>query len=539
MRRQKVRLAGSRRRRRWIPFLLCSAALGHSAAESQTKTPQPLSADEMPTRFEPPEVVESEAALRVGQQIQLLVDNHVLADWWQLRRVQYRVRKHAANPILEPDQAWEETARRSAGSFPTAAVYDPQSGSFILWYQIEQETGGNVIGFAQSRDGIHFEKPLLGLVEYGGSKANNVCRVEPYGKPVWGAIHIIQDPRPQPAERRFWAVGLPHWRDGTNRIRRWAGVAYSADGKTWHMAPGGILEGAGGGNPACLWDPKLDRYVLFHRQLYETAGGGRYIVRQESSDLIDWTPRQTVFNPMAGRWPEVESMMIFYHQGIYFGLPQMLENDQRGEVEVHLITSRDGIRWEHPFPDEPFIPRGSPGDFDDMITWFSQAVAQGDWISFYYGGARYAHNARNWRTMPPERRMNKIGLARVPMDRLMGLRADRGGGAFLTRPLLIEGDELLVNADVSDELVVEVLPTTIPLTLYTLRDSEGRVRYHEFEGKPGPFAGFSYEDCQPVVGDSQQHRVTWKGGGLGEFKGQSVRLRFRARHATIFAFQIR
>jgi len=131
--------------------------------------------------------------------------------------------------------------------------------------------------------------------------------------------------------------------------------------------------------------------------------------------------------------------------------------------------------------------------------------------------------------MPPERRMNKIGLARVPMDHLMGLRADRGGGAFLTRPLLIEGDELLVNADVSDELVVEVLPTTIPLTLYTLRDSEGRVRYHEFEGKPGPFPGFSYEDCQPVVGDSQQHRVTWKGGGLGEFKGQSVRLRFRGR----------
>ena len=46
--------------------------------------------------------------------------------------------------------------------------------------------------------------------------------------------------------------------------------------------------------------------------------GGRYIVRQQSRDLIHWTPRQTVFNPMGGRWPEVESMMTFYHRGIYF-----------------------------------------------------------------------------------------------------------------------------------------------------------------------------------------------------------------------------
>jgi len=524
---------------RWIRFLLCLSALEGTPVTAQSKVVRPLSGDEIPSQFEPPRVAESETPLRIGQQPQLLVDNHVLADWWRLRRVQYRARKHPENPILEPDQPWEDTARNSAGSFPTAAVYDKEEGLFKLWYQIEQETGGNVIGYAESQDGIHFEKPHLGLVEYGGTRANNVCRVEPYGKPVWGAIHIIQDPRPQSPEQRFWAVGLPHWREGSSRIRRWAGVAYSADGKIWHMAKGGILEGAGGGNPACLWDPQRERYILFHRQLYETAGGGRYIVRQESQDLIHWTPRQTVFNPMGGRWPEVESMMTFYHRGLYFGLPQMLENERTGEVEIHLITSRDGIHWEQPFPDEAFIPRGSPGDFDDMITWFPQTVAQGESIFFYYGGARYPHNARQWQRLPPQRRMNKVGLARVPMDRLMGLRADRPAGSFLTRPILIEGEDLFINADISDELVVEVVPTNISLTLKTLRDKEGSVRYHEFEGDAGPFPGFSYDDCRPVAGDSNQHKITWKGGSLGRFRGQSVRLRLRARQATIFAFQIR
>ena len=69
---------------------------------------------------------------------------------------------------------------------PTAAVYDVDEGLFKLWYQIEQETGGNVIGYAESRDGLSFKKPHLGLIEYGGTWSNNVCRVEPYGKPVWG-----------------------------------------------------------------------------------------------------------------------------------------------------------------------------------------------------------------------------------------------------------------------------------------------------------------------------------------------------------------
>ena len=46
----------------------------------------------------------------------------------------------------------------------------------------------------------------------------------------------------------------------------------------------------------------------------------------------------------------------------------MLENEIRGEV-VHLATSRDGQRWKHPFPSQPFIPRGLRGEFDDMITF--------------------------------------------------------------------------------------------------------------------------------------------------------------------------
>jgi hypothetical protein len=48
-------------------------------------------------------------------------------------------------------------------------------------------------------------------------------------------------------------------------------------------------------------------------------------------------------------------------------------------------------------------------------------------------------------------------LATLTLDRFVGLRADEPVGAFLTRPLLIEGDELYLNADVDRELRVEVV----------------------------------------------------------------------------------
>ena len=94
---------------RWIHYLLWIAVLTGTPGAGQSKVVEPLSEDEISSRFKPPSIVESEPPLRIGRQPQLLVDNHVLADWWRLRRLQYRVRKHPDNPILEPDQPWEET----------------------------------------------------------------------------------------------------------------------------------------------------------------------------------------------------------------------------------------------------------------------------------------------------------------------------------------------------------------------------------------------------------------------------------------------
>ncbi len=489
--------------------------------------------------------IQAEDPVSFGRQKQLLVDNSILSDWWKITRVQEPVRKHPENPILEGDQIWECDKKGVSKITPSSALYDEESGLYKLWYHADSELTRSSIHYAESEDGIHWRKPELGLVELGGTLRNNVCRVEPGGTYLKG-LFIVQNPPERPPEGRFKAIGVaPIHEDGT--YVGWCGSAVSDDGKTWRTldlgADGGTREGGGGGNPSCVWDEEIQRYVLFQRQLTETAvpgAGSRHITRQESVDLIHWSPRETVFNPMGSRWPETESMMTFFHEGIYFGLPQMLENEITGNVETHLVTSRDGFHWDHPFADEAFIPRGASDQFDYKETWFAQAVIHGDECKFYYGGSRSPHSpggppivddggSRNpWDTP------YTIGLATVPLDRLMGLRVDEPTGGFLTRPFIVEGEQLYINAVIDRELRVEVVDPVVELYDHGPKGTVGH--YVGVNEKCLP--GFTLQDCQAVTGDSLAHCVKWKGGPIGKLKGRSVRLRVLGRQALIYAFQI-
>ena len=55
----------------------------------------------VPLKAEPP--------LTFGTQSQLLVDNEVLAAWYNVKRVQGVLHKHPDNPLIEADAPWEET----------------------------------------------------------------------------------------------------------------------------------------------------------------------------------------------------------------------------------------------------------------------------------------------------------------------------------------------------------------------------------------------------------------------------------------------
>jgi hypothetical protein len=51
--------------------------------------------------------------------------------------------------------------------------------------------------------------------------------------------------------------------------------------------------------------------------------------------------------------------------------------------------------------------------------------------------------------------------------------------------------------------------------------------------------GRGFEDCDPIRGDHLAHPVWWQGqSDLGHADGQPVRLRFKLRHARLYAFEL-
>ena len=70
-------------------------------------------------------------------------------------------------PVLVPDRAWEE---RGIGAYNT--VWREADGQWRIWYDATMETGlpmegARRLGYAESEDGLIWEKPDLGLGNSG------------------------------------------------------------------------------------------------------------------------------------------------------------------------------------------------------------------------------------------------------------------------------------------------------------------------------------------------------------------------------------
>lgn len=110
-----------------------------------------------------------------------------------------------SDPILTADKPWE------AGGLGWAQVLI-DGGRYRLWYQTMGIPGNAMAGilcYAESDDGFHWRKPELGLVEFGGSRANNILMQ--HGREE--ESFIFPDPTAPPPER--YRLMMHHvWHEG-------------------------------------------------------------------------------------------------------------------------------------------------------------------------------------------------------------------------------------------------------------------------------------------------------------------------------------
>lgn len=333
------------------------------------------------------------------------------------------VLQRTAEPLLKADCPWED--------FCIGVVNVIRCGDlWQMWYDSYDHNYGNdadgYVCYACSQDGVHWQKPDLGLIEYGGNRHNNIVISGPATGGAHG--HTVFLDCAAPESERYKAVfskciGNGEW---------WVYGALSPDGIRWTPLPEPLLRKNSDTQSVCFRD--RDVYRLYVRMWTGpgTFGGRRLVGYTESATFgafpdpvaIPLSPAlplncstaarganpagTTVFAAESGSLATSESMsaeksdpanLHFYNSaatslphGLYLLLPSVLLTES-GTLPVHAALGRDGKQFSQPGR-EPLL---MPGEgFDSMGVYVGPGAVPAEqpgayW--FYYCGTSVPHDA--------------------------------------------------------------------------------------------------------------------------------------------------
>ena len=437
-------------------------------------------------------------AVRLGLGPHLLVDDFLIQRSTKLRR---RVNVPARDPKI-PNPIITGKGDRNFQPYVTV-LRDPATGRFRIWYGAateRQDMGASHIGYKESADGMRWPGPPRILADPA---------------PIQFGDSVLDEgpdfPRPQERYKLGW------WKDGGLKI------AVSADGLAWKpLRPHVVLRHNHDINNL-FRDTLRDRYVATISVF--TAGpmwkGGRRVTMQSvSRNLLDWQKPWYVLTPddrVDQGQTQFYAMNGHLIRGdLWIALVKVLRDDlqalgtPRGAFGVGYTTlawTRDGEHWLRDV--EPFFsPDPRPDAWDHAHAWLDYQLPVGDEVFLYYGGYKSGHKMNRFEE-------RQIGLVRMPRDRYVSRDAGAEEGLLLTRPLVLAGSKLTLNAKV-----------------------EGHLRVRLLDGAGKPLPGFDAADAQPIRGDGLALPVRWK-GSLATLRGKPVQIEFALRNAQLYGFDLR
>ncbi len=397
------------------------------------------------------------------------------------------------------------------------------------------------ISYAESKDGIHWERPDLGIYEFEGSKANSIIWIDkPGDQNITACMYVFKDGNPKaPDSQRYKAVG---------------GSSYplvalvSPDGLRWTELQGqkSLIEEGLHGNAfdalnVVFWDSFRKRYTIVFRDsdrgphpkakgpAYRPQAslaqnyGNRSFKFATSDDFVNWSSPQWVdFGDAPTEHLYTNGTTPYFRAPhIYLAFPKrfqpwrqrFVDTPSPGASEAVFLSSRDGLHWDRRFM-EGFI---RPGRDKKNWTHRNNLVAVGvhptasDEISLYV--------VRNYNF--PSCHLERMVLR---TDGFVSVHADYTGGELLTKPLIFEGTNLLLNYATSAAGSIRI----------EIQDSEGN-----------PLPGFGLEESPLIWGDKIDSVVRWERAHssatsdepLKRLAGRAVRLRFVMKDADLYSIR--
>ncbi len=408
------------------------------------------------------------------------------------------------------------------------------------------------ICYAESRDGIHWDRPELGLFEFKGSKANNIV-LKGFGDrdPGVGGFTPFLDTNPDcPSDERYKALGGL----GVNCLLGGLYAMISADGIHWNLLqPDPVLRqrehGAFDSANVAFWDAPRGEYRIYFRDYLNRDSDSnneelvktRAIKTARSKNFIDWedfailefpdVPLDQLYTNQIQPYPGAPHILVGfptrYVQRPWSHSTETLPDPAHRAWRREIFFDRFGaaltdglfmggrdrksfLRWNEPFlaPGPESQSRWFYGDNFQALGLFevqTDTPCDADEISFL-ATENYGR--------PPGTVFRRFAIRK---DGFVSVRADRKGGELTLVPLRFEGRSLHIN-------------------FATSAAGSIRVQLEDWGGIAIP--GFALNDCDEIIGNSLDRTVSWKGSqDVTALAGELIRMRFHLCEADLFSFK--
>jgi len=445
----------------------------------------------------------------IGGRRELFVDGFLVESLENARLVLHP--PYDAGEVLKLDEPWE-------GPFCGYFTIIKDGGTYRLYYRGRPKSGKprEVTCYAESKDGIEFRKPRLGLFDVEGTKENNVVLADQGG--VQHNFCPFLDSCPGiPRGRRFKALG------GNRRSGLMAYV--SGDGIHWRKLQDKpvITKGAFDSQNVAFWSESEECYLCYFRIFSE---GYRSISRTTSKDFVNWTePREMSFGDTLREHLYTNQTHPYYRAPhIYIATAarfcpgrQVINEQEAKELKVHLdyfkdcsdavlMVSRGGYEYDRMFL-EGFLRPGI-----GLSNWTSRSnypalnvVETSPEEMSIYIHQEYAQ---------PTAHLRRYVLR---LDGFVSVYAGFSTGTLVTKPFKFKGQKLSLNFSTSAPGFIKV----------EIQRADGKA-----------IAGYSLGESRDLIGNFLDRTVVWKSGiDVSKLSGQAVRLKFLLKDAHLYSMQ--
>ena len=529
-------------RRQFVLSVGMGAGLAHASQTQGTQSPPEKKRKVIEVQPDGPVVSGPISPMQIGTSAQLFIERSIVRDSERVWFTLHPGVKHPRNPVIRADRDWEGWRVKTYGN----AIFDQEEKVFKMWYRSEPPpgyfpAGGDYSYYAVSKDGLEWEKPLVGTIPSlkPGFRHNVVLECQ--------HANVFKDYAEPDPSRRYKAVldAKPGEGEAVNPKHTFV----SPDGLHWSRLSKKPVIDAVGDVTTAYHDEYRQIWVLFVKRHVIVLGQQRRCVGlMASKDFVNWSPPRSMFLPdyrddagSLGRAQRVQALLDmpispnllntqYYGTGAYaaescvvafpwiFTMSNDGETSSKGPIEIQLAASRDLVNWERHFR-MPCIQTGAASEWDSGLFYTqSQAFRHNDEVWLYYSASNYTHGLDNQRGQDRTKQTASIGLVKWKLDRFVSADAGVEGGVLTTEAFTHGGSHLELNARVRPGGSI-------------------RAEFLDATGRPIKEAGLS----GPCTGDNLRSRVAWSNnpGIVDRLKGKPVSLRFHLRSAELYSFAFR